>query len=446
MFENIKSAYFIGIGGVSMSALALLLLDKGIKVYGSDLRLSEVTRQLQQKGIDVVDGSAPHFVEECDICIVTGAVGEDNQDLILARKLGKKVYSRAELLGALASEKKCISIAGTHGKTTTTGMLATIMLFAGLDPMIHVGGVLNEIGSNLHIGKGEYFLTEACEYKDSFLSLKSDISVILNIEPDHLDYFKTVDNLQKSFEKFAKNTKKYGFLVKNSNIKGDLFKGLNVLSFGFDKRSIVQAQNIREYEKAKYAYDLFVCDEFVGEVYLSAFGKHNVENSLAAIGVALLLDIDFKDIQKGLKEYKGVARRMDLVREKGPMIIHDYAHHPTEIESTIDACRRINKNLIVVFQPHTFTRTRDLYEEFLSCFAKCSQVWLLPIYPAREKLIVNISSKRLSDDLTKKGVKSRYFSSFDECKKAILGYEQKYLFAILGAGDIEELAQSLKKT
>ncbi|MBO5394442.1 MAG: UDP-N-acetylmuramate--L-alanine ligase [Clostridia bacterium] len=445
MFENINSVYFIGIGGISMSALAMLIQSKGIKVCGSDDNLSSVTENLQKKGIEVIEGRAPNLVKECDICVVSGAISDDNEDLFLANRLGKKILSRAELLGELASEKKCISIAGTHGKTTTTGMLATIMLKAGLDPTIHIGGILNEIDSNLHIGSGEYFLTEACEYKDSFLSLSSDISVVLNVEPDHLDYFKSFDNLRNSFKKFVKNTKKYGFSVINGDILSNFEQNVNVLTFGLGEENVITAKNIREYAAGKFAYDLYVEEEFVGEISLSSFGKHNVENSLAAVAVSLLLDIDFAVIQAGLAEYKGAKRRMDVVREKSPMIIHDYAHHPTEIEGTLLTCKSINKKVIAIFQPHTYSRTRDLYEQFLSCFSLCEQVWLLPIYSAREEPIENISSLRLSKELNVRGIKSKYFASMQDCQNAIKGVKNDCLFAVLGAGDIEKLAELLRK-
>ncbi|MBQ8792874.1 MAG: UDP-N-acetylmuramate--L-alanine ligase [Clostridia bacterium] len=443
MFENVKKIYIMGIGGISMSAIALLLKDRGFIVSGCDSHLSSLTQKLEKEGIKVLEGSAPEFAKECDACIITSAIGEDNRDIKLLKELGKTILSRSQVLGFLASEKKCISISGTHGKTTTTGMLATIMLKAGLDPTIHIGGILNEINSNLHIGKGEYFLTEACEYKDSFLSLNSYISVVLNIEPDHMDYFKNEDNLHNSFKKFAKNTEKYGFCVINNNINNILYdKSLNTLTYG--QGGFLQARDIKQHLPGRYAFNLYIDNQYIDEIKLSAFGIHNIENSLAVIGVSLLLDIDLSIIKEGLLEYKGVARRMEHVSDS-PFVIHDYAHHPTEIRATLSACKQMSERIVAIFQPHTYTRTQDLYSEFLSCFDGASEVWLLPIYAARENPIEGITSEQLVKDLNERGIKSRYFPSFEECKQVILEGDNNNLFAILGAGDIEKLANMMKK-
>ena len=443
MLENVKKIYMIGIGGVSMSALAKLLKCRNFEVKGSDSMLSVVTDKLSEEGIEVLQGNAPEFVDWCDACVITSAISKDNVDLKMAESQGKKIYSRAEVLAFLSENKKCISIAGTHGKTSTTGMLASVMLTAGLDPTIHVGGVLNDIKSNFHIGNGEYFLTEACEYKDAFLSLESEVSVILNIENDHMDYFKNIDNLYNSFEKFAKNTKKHGFCVINNKILDKIsIENLNILSFG--DGGYIQSRNVKQYDSGKYSYDLYIDNEYVDCIKLSAFGKHNVENSLAVIAVALLIDVDMSDIVLGLKNYQGVARRMEFISDK-PFVVHDYAHHPTEIKSTLNACKDICENVVVIFQPHLFSRTKDLYQEFLSCFGGVKEVWLLPIYPAREKPIEGITSLNLSKDLLARGVDCKHFSCFCECEKALIEYKEDVLFAVLGAGDIQNLAYRFKK-
>lgn len=423
-----------------MSALAKILKAQGKNVFGSDCTLSAITKELTSAGIEVVKDENSDFVRKCDVCVYSGAISPQHPDVVLAEKLGKKILSRAQLLGEIAGDKKCIAIAGTHGKTTTTGMLATVMLKAGLDPTIHIGGVLNEIGGNLHIGSGEYFVTEACEYQDAFLSLKSDISVLLNVEPDHLDYFKNLENLNKSFEKFSKNTKNNGFCVINDNISLNLPEEINALSFGLGGSSFLQARNIREYNSGRFCYSLYAGEEYLTNVYLSAYGRHNVENSLAVIGVSLILGIDIEIIKRGLAEYKGVERRMQKICDK-PLIIHDYAHHPSEIRKTIEVCQSINEKVIVIFQPHTFSRTKDLYNEFLNCFAGASEVWILPIYPAREKPIKNITSAKLVEDLREGGCSAKYISSFEECKQKITACFEDVLFAILGAGDVEKLVK-----
>ncbi|MBE7073996.1 MAG: UDP-N-acetylmuramate--L-alanine ligase [Clostridiales bacterium] len=442
MFKNVKSVYLIGVGGISMSAIALLLKHKGLNVFGSDSQLSSITDNLIAQGIFVVRGESPEFVNACDLCIVSSAISENNSDVVLLKSLNKTIISRAQALSEIIADKKCISIAGTHGKTSTTGMLASVMLQAGLDPTVHIGGILNQINSNLHIGQGEYFLTEACEYKDSFLLLKSDISVVLNVESDHMDYFKNMNNLVKSFKKFAKNTKKYGFCILNrKNV--DIVDGLDLSVVTFGNGGFVDARDCKEYMPGRYSYDLYIDNQFVDEIKLSAFGLHNVENSLAVVVVSLLLDIDLKDIKGGLLNYAGVQRRMELISNY-PFVIHDYAHHPTEIQNTLAVCKKINKNIIAIFQPHLFSRTKDFYHEFLECFFDAKEVWLLPIYPAREKEIEGINSRQLSLDLSKRGVKSMFFDSFEACEKEIRASSENYLFVILGAGDIHELAMSLK--
>ncbi|MBQ8908749.1 MAG: UDP-N-acetylmuramate--L-alanine ligase [Clostridia bacterium] len=426
-----------------MSAIAMQLKHMGFNVMGTDAHISSIADKLKHAGIEVREGDAPEFVKQCDVCIKTAAIGDDNEDVKLLKMLNKPIYSRAEVLGYLSMQKKCIAVSGTHGKTTTTGMLASVMLKAGLDPTVHIGGILNDINSNLHIGEGEYFLTEACEYKDSFLALKPFISVVLNIESDHMDYFKNLDNLYNSFKKFAKNTQKYGFCVINNQII-DKFsnENHNILTFGDD--GFLKATNVKQHLPGRFCYDLHIDNQYAGHIQLAAFGKHNVQNSLAVIAVSLLLDIDLNTIKEGLIEYKGVARRMELISNT-PFVIHDYAHHPTEIKATIDACRNINKDVIVVFQPHLYSRTRDLYEEFLTCFNGAKEVWLLPIYAARETSVSDITSKGLAKDLCSSGVISRYFNSFESCQQEIIKVEGDILFAILGAGDIVCFAESLKK-
>lgn len=426
-----------------MSALARILKSHGKTVCGSDAVLTDLTDDLEKAGIEVRLDKCEEFVKACDVCVVNCAISSTHPDLVLAKNLGKQIMTRAELLGEIAKDKKCLSIAGTHGKTTTTGMLASVLLGAGLDPTIHIGGKLRQIDSNLHIGKGECFLTEACEYKDSFLSLHSFISVVLNVESDHLDYFKNYENLLNSFKKFAKNTKKDGFLLVNGRYK-QYFSELNknILTFGIDENDNFSARDIKEYKSGKFSFSLYVQGKFCCEIFLSAFGRHNVENALAVAGVSHLLGVPYKDIKRGLETFQGVGRRMELVRENSPTIIHDYAHHPSEIRATIEATKSLASKRIVIFQPHTFSRTRDLYNEFLTCFEGATEVWLLPIYPAREKPIKGISSKKLASQLSERGGKTRYFSSFESCRKEVENADKKALILVLGAGDIENLAKT----
>lgn len=451
MLKDIKSIYIIGIGGISMSALALLLQHEGMLIKGADLHLSPLTSKLLQQGIEIVEGNAPQFVLQCDAICYTGAVGDDNPDIYYGKMLGKKIFTRAEILGYFSMKKKTISVAGTHGKTTTTGMISSILLESGLDPTIHIGGELKNINSNLHIGKGDYFVTEACEYKDAFLSLKNDICVVLNIEEDHLDYFKSFDNIQRSFNQFIANTDENGLIVYNfdaceDKIDRDTLKKYKTISFGFNKGADLRAENLKE-KRGCYSFDLLFREINLGTFCLNCLGKHNIYNALASIGVCLNLGLSVEEISRGLKEFKGIGRRMEIVRNNSPFIIHDYAHHPQEIEASLNAIKNVsNEKLICVFQPHTYTRTKAFWKEFLNCFSLCDEVWFLPIYPAREKQIEGVSSNILCDEFQKSGGKSRLFQDFESCQKEIEKYKYKNItFAILGAGDIEILANNLKK-
>lgn len=449
MQKKVKSVYIIGIGGISLSAIAIILKNRDFDVYGSDTNDSELIHNLQNMGVKIKIGFAPEFVKLADIVIFTSAVDSLNKDILLAQKLGKPIFSRAEILGKLSREYQTISVAGTHGKTTTTGMISNMFLVAGQDPNIHIGGILNNINSNVRVGNSKIFVTEACEYKDSFLQLQSNISIILNIHKDHLDYFQNLDNIFSSFEKFAQNTSKNGVLVYNfddklaKKIKCDCKK----ISFGFSKGSDYRAINISQYDGVRYSFDVEYFGKILGNLRLPCFGKHNIYNALASVVVGIYKGIGFDKIKEGIESFKGIKRRFEYINQIGQsVIIHDYAHHPDEIKATIKTCKEFGyQKIIVVFQPHTFSRTQTLYNQFLSCFEKADEIWLLPIYPAREKPIKGVSSLALYKELKKHDQKACYFNDFDECKNAILQHSNtRVLFAILGAGDIEKLANMLK--
>lgn len=449
MIDKNKIIYIIGIGGISLSALAIMLHEKGFIVYGSDITQSYITDDLVKKGIDIIIGHAPDFVKACDIVVYSSAVSEDDGDICLAKKLNKTLMTRAELLGLISKEFYTISISGTHGKTTTTGMISSVFLFAKKSPCIHIGGILNNISSNVYIGKGDYLITEACEYKDSFLKLSNFFSVVLNIKPDHLDYFKNISNIFTSFQKFINNTKENGYVVLNND--DELCKKLKcenkIIYYGINLPSEVMAKNVTINKNGKYSFDIYLKNKKMLNIDLPCYGFHNIYNALACFCICYYNKISLKDIKNGIENFKGIKRRFEYINEiDDKLIIHDYAHHPDEIIATIKCGRKLKKDkLIVIFQPHTFSRTRDLYNEFIESLKLADEVWLLPIYPAREKPIKGISSYKLYSDLKEKGIKSFYLKDFEQCKNKILKYKQKnVLFEILGAGDIEHLADMLK--
>jgi len=441
-----KKVHIVGIGGISLSALAKILLHDGYEVSGSDTCKSKLTENLEKCGVQVFYEHKAENVHGASLVVYTGAVDEQNPELVEAKRQNISVYSRAELLGMLASKhKKVISVAGSHGKTTTTGMLATIFLLARKNPTVHIGGELPIISGNVHLGSKKYFITEACEYKDSFLSLASDYSVILNIQKDHMDYFKNMDNLQNSFEKFAKNTKQRGFVVANfddENCK-KIDNKCGVISYGFNDGALVQAKNISEKNQI-FSYDLFVGEKYKTRIILSVPGKHNIYNSLASICVALKERIPMQTIKKALASYVPSKRRYDKIIDKsGAVIVHDYAHHPTELSASMKIARATTKGkLIVVFEPHTYSRTQYLWREFCTCFNLADMVFIPPIYPAREKPIKGITNVTLARGIREAGKLAKATKSL----KSTYNVLQKYLqngntIMLLGAGTIVHLAE-----
>lgn len=439
--EN-KKIHFLGIGGISQSALALILKSKGNIVSGSDKTQSNQTKRLSLQGIDItIDGISPKIFD-ADIVVVSASIKEDDKELLLAKNLGKAILSRAQMLGEIAKTfEKTISIAGSHGKTTTTGMIAKIFCDANKNPTVHVGGDLPFINHNVRIGSNKYFITEACEYVDSFLQLESDISVILNVQKDHLDYFKTFSNIKKSFANFAKNTKNGGLVVycaddKNAKMK---YMARNV-GFSMNGDGIVCAKNIQEYLPGKFMFDCFFLGKNLGKIRLGTFGKHNVSNALASICVALEENIDFEIIQKSLEEFTGAKRRFECYGDLfGTLLVHDYAHHPTEISATIEIAKKVAKgDVFVVFQPHTFSRTKLLLKDFKTCFRGAKEVLVYKTYSARENPEDGIDQTVLANELVKNNENAHAFESYI----ALLRYVFPKLkvgdmLLVLGAGDIE---------
>lgn len=444
---NSKNIYIIGIGGISLSALAILLRNQGAHIKGSDLVEGAQIFSLRNKGFEIAIGHSKEFVKWADIVIFTSAVSASDEDILYAKKLNKQLFSRAEVLGMLSSQFKTISISGCHGKTTTTGMISSVLLHLDKKPNIHIGGILKEIDDNVYEGNSDLFVTEACEYKDSFLFLSSEIGVILNIKPDHLDYFQSFNNVKKSFLQFAKNINKNGVLIVNGddfNARAitKLSKNCNSLTFGLGENNYYSATDIYEYDCGKFSFSCKISDKKY-EFKLPIYGFHNIFNALATIAVCDFLKIQPNMIKYGIENFKGISRRFEKVYEdENKIIIHDYAHHPDEIKASIESGKELKKDkLIVVFQPHTFSRTRDFFKEFCQSLSLADEVWLLPIYPAREKPLKGVSSFKMYKEIKKNIKKTRYFASFSSIFNKLSKIKENSLILILGAGDVEQLAR-----
>ncbi len=443
-----KDVYLIGIGGISMSALAIILLEEGHNVSGSDENKSSITANLEKHGIQVFyKHSATNITKKCTV-VFSAAIKSNNEEIVRARHCNYNILSRAELLGKISRKyEKVIAVSGSHGKTTTTAMVSSILIDAGLDPTVHLGGEMNKINGNVRIGGfKEIFVTEACEYFDSFHEIKSDISVILNVQPDHLDYFKNFGNEIKSFKKFAKNTVKDGIIVMNKD--DECFDEVAppnkcVISYSCKTHADYEARRVDKVRNGCYSFDLFEFGVFLGRFHLHIPGYHNIYNALASIAIARQFGISYFELAKSIFNFEGIKRRFEKIgyTSKGAIIYHDYAHHPTEIDAMIKLAKSISKGKVfVIFQPHTYSRTQTLFSDFAKVLATADQVVLYPIYPAREQPIENITSLELSKAVNAIGTASLHLDSFGDIKQYLnSNCQSDDMVLILGAGDIVNL-------
>ncbi|KOR26177.1 UDP-N-acetylmuramate--L-alanine ligase [Clostridium sp. FAM 1755] len=443
-----KHIHFIGIGGISMSGLAEILLYHNFTVSGSDMNSSPMTEKLKEKGANIYIGHKKENIKDADLIVYTAAISEDNPEIIEAKEKNIKLMDRADFLGNLMKGYKYnVAVSGTHGKTTTTSMLSHVALKANVDPTILVGGNLDIIDGNVRVGKSDFFLTEACEYKSSFLKFFPYIGVILNIDADHLDYYKDLDDIKNAFSKFIKLIPKDGYLVaygEDKNIQSILKEAnCNVVTYGIDSGDI-QASNIKYDEKACGNFDVVKNNEKLFSVKLNVPGKHNILNSLASICVALVSNMKNKDIVEGIESFFGTHRRFELKGHKNNVtVIDDYAHHPTEISATLSAAKKYpHKRIFCVFQPHTYSRTLTLFDDFTKCFDDADEIILADIYAAREKDTGVISSDMLGDKLKERGLKCANFHNFDDIKNYLIeNAKSGDLILTVGAGDIYKVGE-----
>lgn len=449
--KNIR-VHFIGIGGISMSGLAEILIENGYKVSGSDMKSSKITEKLEKLGAKFYLGHSEENLQDVDMVIYTAAVSEDNPELAGAKRLNLPVMDRAEFLGQIMKGHKYnIAIAGTHGKTTTTSMVSHIFLNANLDPTILVGGELDAINGNVRTGKSEYFITEACEYKASFLKFFPYIGVVLNIEADHLDFFRNIDHIQETFIKFTQLIPKDGFLVayaEDDKIKKVLsLAKCNIITFGINEGD-VRAKNINYNDRGCATFDVYMNEKKLFTANLNVPGKHNVINGLASICTALTLNIDYKHIIEGLASFFGTHRRFEIKGVKdGVTVVDDYAHHPTEIKVTLEAARNYPHNRVFcVFQPHTYTRTLTLFDDFVNAFTAADEIVLADIYAAREKFTQTISSEMLGDAIRELDKHCVNFHSFEEIVEYLkANLTEGDLLLTVGAGDVYKIGDMFLK-
>ena len=448
--ESLK-VHFIGIGGVSMSALAAMLKVRGYTVTGSDMKESKTTEYLKNQGISVYIGQCSENIKnnpDINIVCYTAAIKEDNPELSEARKQGLFCVERCELLGAIMKKYKFpINIAGTHGKTTTTSMMSSVLIDAGVNPTVSVGGDYKKIGGNLKLGSSDYFVCEACEYVESFLKFYPYISIILNVDLDHVDYYRDIEHVRSAFLKFANRTDEKGFTVLNNEdenclkIKDSIKR--TVYTFGYDEKADCYAKDI-EYINGRPAFSVYYEGKQMGRIELSVYGEHNILNSLSVILTALKLGIDFEIIKKGIKDFTGANRRFEYKgMYKGAEIIDDYAHHPIELETTLKSANKKNaKRTFIVFQPHTYTRTRELLPDFINTLKKADNLVVIDIYAAREKNPGNISPK----DITVKIPGARYIPAMEDAVKFLEDeLREGDLLITVGAGDVYKIGEALAK-
>ncbi len=448
IFRKIKAIHFVGIGGSGMSGIAEVLITSGYQVSGSDVRESETTERLHELGAKVRIGHDPQNIVGAEVVVVSSAIRSDNPELIAARYRNIPVIPRAEMLAELMRMRYGVAVAGAHGKTTTTSMLAHILVDTDLDPTVIIGGRLDHFNSNAKLGQGRLLLAEADESDGSFMRLSPTISIVTNLDEEHLEYYQGgIDEITETFLAFMNKVPFYGLVIacKDDPRLAALFPRVsrNLISYGLKSGADISAANICT-ESFGMRYELMVRGNNLGQISLSVPGLHNVLNSLAAIAVGLEFDVALDSIRASLKKFTGADRRFHRIGlAEGRLMIDDYAHHPTEIAVTLDAAKASSEgNVIAIFQPHRYSRLESCWDRFLVCFEKANHVIVVPIYEAGESERPGITSERFAEALKERHPSVSYLADLDGLADAFLDHSKKGdLIMALGAGSISALAK-----
>ena len=452
MYGKIEKIHFVGIGGIGMSGIAEVLLNLGYQVSGSDLRGSEITERLAALGGEIYYGHARENVTNASVVVISSAVHDDNPEVVAARERLIPVIPRAEMLAELMRMKYGIAIAGTHGKTTTTSMVSTVLGHAGIDPTIVIGGRLDSIGSNAKLGQGKFLVAEADESDGSFLKLSPTIAVVTNIDADHLDFYSGIDEIKDTFVEFINKIPFYGLAVLclDSDHVADIIPRVKkrFITYGLSRQADFRASDVRLVGNST-SFVAHFKGERLGEICFKMPGAHNVLNALACIAVAMDLDVPFTAIQEGFREFGGVGRRFQIKGEIDDiMVVDDYGHHPTEIKATLAAAKGgWDRRLVVVFQPHRYTRTSELFDDFVKAFYDADLLVLTDIYPAGEAAIPGVSSEALWESIRQHGQKEASYIADREAVavKLLDMIRPGDIVLTLGAGNVWQVGEALLK-
>ncbi len=452
MYGKIEKIHFVGIGGIGMSGIAEVLLNLGYKVSGSDLRESDTTERLRGLGGEIRIGHVAENLTNVDVVVTSTAVQNDNPEVVEAKLRMIPVIPRAEMLAELMRMKYGIAIAGTHGKTTTTSMVATVLTFAGIDPTIVIGGKLNTLGSNAKLGKGEYLVAEADESDGSFLKLSPSIAVVTNIDADHLDYYEGgIEQIKDTFVEFINKIPFYGLAIlclEDRNI-AEIIPRIKkrFMTYGLSSQADLRATHVN-LEGFQTTFTAHYKGYRLGDISFKMPGAHNVLNALACTAVALELDLPFDKIQEGFSQFGGVGRRFTVKGDKnGIMVVDDYGHHPAEIRATLAAARSgwPERRLVVAFQPHRYSRTKELFNEFVTCFYDADVLVITDIYAASEKPLPGVSAELLADEIRRHGQRDvTYIADRTRLPEHLAGcIKEGDIVITLGAGNIWQAAEEL---